>query len=792
MPDYDFSTINASDFEKLACDLLNREAHKNSSLIRYRIFKEGRDKGIDLLYSSSDNIYEVVGQVKHFTKSTYSSLKSSVKAELQKLDILNPTRYIFITSQPLSVENKIELKNILAPYLHHINDIYGREDINLLLGENRDIEESHFKLWFSSSLALKNIMEYKYKGRSDEYEEHILKKKLRLFVKTPQVDQAEDILASNKFLIITGNPGVGKTTLSDILVYKHISKGFKLGIILESIHELETMLKNDNSKQLFYYDDFLGHTQAEIEKSKEAESLLLRLISRIEHAENKYLILNTRKFILSDVIESSERFRNFRPLRGESKLELTAYSYGAKRRMLDNHLIESELNEQQKAIVAKYAYFICSHINFSPRLLEFFCSKDYIQDFSPYELEISIQSNLANPKDIWEHAYWEQISDYDRILLNTLYSLNSRAQQGTLEEAFNKRIDYEVFHNNFRRPLKAFSASLKRLNGGFIDIYPTGKTNRINFINPSLEDYLDNTIRDNAKEIERILFSSGSLKPWLNLYRPFKSKRNSLPSNLLGFLKENYMACSEADRDSAYQYKVSIFFFYFEPQSYKFSFDILKKIYRWEIISDIDIPYHIDFLNLVSTIPKFRELIAQFPITFFIDTLYTIKTISEIERTIPLLGRFGFDLISKVQNIDQKSKTYKDIKLLREYFEGMFEAEIKYQYEELMNNTETDLHLDILEQLDHAYELILSFVNPEFEVDYTSLTSKDWNTIARENLIRIEIFGEKITAENYENFEKEYVFDEYENEYDKKLESIQLNVHQIIDINEPEIDDLPF
>lgn len=94
----------------------------------------------------------------------------------------------------------------------------------------------------------------------------------------------------------------------------------------------------------FCFDDFLGHTQAEIVKSKSAETSLLKIITRIEKAKNKFLILNTRKFILNTFLEESERFRFFAPLRSEEKIELQSYSYGAKRRMLDNHIGESELN----------------------------------------------------------------------------------------------------------------------------------------------------------------------------------------------------------------------------------------------------------------------------------------------------------------------------------------------------------------------------------------------------------------------------------------------------------------
>ena len=182
---------------------------------------------------------------------------------------------------------------------------------------------------------------------------------------------AKDTLEKNKYLIISGNPGVGKTTLSDILIYDYIKEDYELNIVYDSIKEIEETLKNDESKQVFYFDDFLGHTQAEINKAKSTDSILIRLLTRIQKHSNKYIILNTRKFILSPYLEESERLRNFNPLKAETQIELYSYSYGIKRRILDNHILESNLKEELKQVLIGLAPFICQHINFTPRTVSY-------------------------------------------------------------------------------------------------------------------------------------------------------------------------------------------------------------------------------------------------------------------------------------------------------------------------------------------------------------------------------------------------------------------------------------
>lgn len=90
MANYDFSTLNCNDLEELVCDLLNLS--KSDDLVKYRTFKEGKDKGIDFLYSTEINNYEHVGQVKHYYRSGYdqmiSVLKKSESLKVRKLNHL--------------------------------------------------------------------------------------------------------------------------------------------------------------------------------------------------------------------------------------------------------------------------------------------------------------------------------------------------------------------------------------------------------------------------------------------------------------------------------------------------------------------------------------------------------------------------------------------------------------------------------------------------------------------------------------------------------------------------------
>jgi hypothetical protein len=105
--DYDFSTLNDKEFENLSIDLISKDRDK-----RYERFKAGKDGGIDGRFYHDDGTQEIV-QCKHYLKTGFDRLIRSLKKksdkginEIVKVNKLSPSKYIFITSLPLSADNK--------------------------------------------------------------------------------------------------------------------------------------------------------------------------------------------------------------------------------------------------------------------------------------------------------------------------------------------------------------------------------------------------------------------------------------------------------------------------------------------------------------------------------------------------------------------------------------------------------------------------------------------------------------------------------------------------------------
>lgn len=134
MATYDLEALSPLEFEELIGDLLQAEMD-----IRFELFKPGRDSGVDLRNCLRNE--NIIVQCKHFFNSPYRQLKRSLEGEKKEVAALQPTRYIIATSCGLTPKYKKEIRKIFCPYCLTEGDIYGRNDIQNLLKEHKDVVE---------------------------------------------------------------------------------------------------------------------------------------------------------------------------------------------------------------------------------------------------------------------------------------------------------------------------------------------------------------------------------------------------------------------------------------------------------------------------------------------------------------------------------------------------------------------------------------------------------------------------------------------------------------------------
>ena len=100
---------------------------------------------------------------------------------------------------------------------------------------------------------------------------------LSLYVRTKNVDEVRSQLEKDHVCIISGIPGVGKSTLAEITIVDYLTNGWDLVSIRQNIREgLEAMRRDHTAKQILYYDDFLGQISTGEKLGKNEDKALLQ------------------------------------------------------------------------------------------------------------------------------------------------------------------------------------------------------------------------------------------------------------------------------------------------------------------------------------------------------------------------------------------------------------------------------------------------------------------------------------------------------------------------------------
>ncbi|MFD1628941.1 hypothetical protein [Pseudopedobacter beijingensis] len=505
---YNLEVLNDKEFELLSKDLLERVLDTP-----LQNFKTGKDDGIDLRYSSY-NLNEIIIQAKAYTKSKYTNLKRALKEERVKMDKLfpSPQRYILTTTCALSPKEVNEIVDVMHPYILSPQDIYGRDRMESLISNHHDVEKKYYKLWLTSTNILETILHNGQRSQSEFYKDKILKK-ASLYVPTKNLQDAIDKLNENKFVIISGEPGVGKTTIAYILICDLLGNGYELINIDDKINDALNLLSpNPDVKQVFFFDDFLGANINEILNPKNTESKIVNFIEQIEVSKNKFLILTSRTTILNQAKDNYEHFaRQKFDKRSKYELILNDYSLINKARIVYNHLYFNDIPEEFKNSFFENKNYlkIIEHKNYFPRLIEFITNQhNYDKEYYDSVNEF-IFKNLENPSEIWKMAFERQLEDEDRFLLLSLFSFaQTRVAHGKLENAFTNRYNYEIKENGVSKKINAFNRSLKKILDSFIiSIKVKDRENEYQLLNPSIADFLLNYLRDSKEERNRVLFS---------------------------------------------------------------------------------------------------------------------------------------------------------------------------------------------------------------------------------------------------------------------------------------------
>ena len=490
MANYSFSTLSPTEFENLCRDLIT-ESHG----VRFSTFKAGRDGGVDFRYTTPTG-NDWIGQAKHYAATSVAKLKLDLLKEAPKVAKLKPEVYIIATSCGLTPNDHKDIASIFQSDVAKPVEVLGREDLNQLIDSvGREVERRHYKLWLTSVNVMEKILHSKIITLT-EYTLDAMRRKLSRYVQNESYAEALRILNEHGVVIISGDPGIGKTTLAQVLLAHYVDEGYTPVKVTTTIGEA-AQVDSAGGKIAFYYDDFLGRYSLNSLLEKNEDQTILEFIDRTQKTSGRRLIMTTREYILKDASLRYERLAHSTLASRKYILDVGKYTIRDKANILFNHLYFSSLPQEyiETLIESGNLPQIVRHRNYNPRVIEAMTSGGILQGMSASAYPDRFLANLDNPTQVYEHVFENQLSDAEQSVLYVLFSLAPECELELLEQAYASFVSDRAGEGVTIQTHNEFERALRRLDDTLTSTRKLNQRIYVSFHNPSVEEFVSNRVR---------------------------------------------------------------------------------------------------------------------------------------------------------------------------------------------------------------------------------------------------------------------------------------------------------
>ena len=524
---FNLDILSPSDFERLSRDIISRKLG-----LEFKVFSDGKDGGVDLRNYENG----IICQCKHY--KNYSNLNANLKKELLKLQkIKDLKKYYLILSMKLTPENENEIIELFKDYKLSSEQIISYNEIEQFLEDekNIDILRKNTKLWLTSYQIIE-LFSQRYIDFSNSILRNNINECIKYFVETETFRKCYEKINNDRILIISGLPGVGKTVNTNMLVAKLMANfNFKLKTIVSSdYHKLIESFVNDDL-ELIILDDFLG--QSSLEKSEDEINEIISIINYVKNNSKKYLILNSRLSVLSDAKLVNEKFSRILDMLDSNNyiINMSDVTRLEKAEILFNlhyynNVPQEYFNELKKKGWFKYRYeSIIDDKNYNTRIIEY-CALNYKRDgISSNKYYDYIKNNLENSRQVWKKQFEKFTSEEVSYLQLMLSISTSNVPTEILKECYenvirNRKYDSEKIN---------FNNITEKMSNSLIIQSIDNKKSVINVINPSINDFIISTLKDNTVELERMIDDCIYIEQFINLINLNPSLLNNVKINIL-------------------------------------------------------------------------------------------------------------------------------------------------------------------------------------------------------------------------------------------------------------------
>ena len=527
----DFSTAQATHFTRCDSGTFEESFINTSNLdsLAFSISKHWKDVSIFFEKFMTDNAaMKVVAALKEMIESDkkikdtdrflLSEDESITKKDVSKIPITVP--YIpFITGVAIFAlkKNNSEGGDTILKWCNHVAKAPARTDVGkkywgkisndvtyvdrILSLDGTNGEESLYDIDEADYKALEAQAENEERDQRDLFDLlNSIDRNKNLYVKTNVYRETYNKLLEKGYVLLTGNPGTGKSMTSELVALKFAGTGkyivhYLQGIDESKVKNVYNIVSGKEAKNEFHFiliDDCMG--QAVYKLSEEKESCLTELVAYIKRKTNRVkLLLNSR----ISIIKEAREHRIYGNVISEMEKAGTIIyannlSNKEKALILRSHLFELTDEAHYNSLGGWELLEIVKHKPFIPRVIRHVMDRDRIHPINtPDEFFYDIMVALCNPRPVWDKIYTKYISKESKILLEALYSLtDTTVDTECCRFVFNAYLHDEGVDDD---PNRAFRDAVEQLNGSMV-MRIINRVDMIGFADPSVHNYLSHTV----------------------------------------------------------------------------------------------------------------------------------------------------------------------------------------------------------------------------------------------------------------------------------------------------------
>lgn len=412
------------------------------------------------------------------------------------------------------------------------------------------------------------------------------------------------------YVVISGTPGIGKSTLARVLSYYYLANGYEEFIFLsESIDDAFTIY-NEESKQIFLFDDFLGKSFLAKQLKNNEEQRIIKFIDKISKSSNKILILTTREYILAQAKLRYDIFETDTVDVSKCVIDLEQYTKIVRAKILYNHLYFAEVGEEyiQQILADKNYYKIINHPNYNPRIIEIVTKPKVLKTIIPEEFFNKFLEFLDYPESIWKHVYENQITTFSQVILANMMTMGTPVHLGYLKKQVKSFANRNSIKYGFTYTEIDFNKCLKELENTFVRTSTDSIENFIvDYMNPSVQDFLISYFKDMPDFLSDVLDSAEFFNQFFVSFE-FRKNKQTTSGDRVGKILLNQNQCAIVANRIVYFFEHFLFstvkkYSFVGTNNYQFQPE------KCTIYSKIDMVYQ---SGLVDRVPELEKSLKSF------------------------------------------------------------------------------------------------------------------------------------------------------------------------------------